>query len=515
MVNWRPCCKRCPLLYNVPGWKKPLQPNDQMHAAAPQAVLLEWTAAACKDDTTPANHIANLARYWIHALRFPEHAPTACTQLSSMLDVPHARVQTQEALQRLLAAEIQPLRLMRLCTLSLGLVDPLILAGHLERVLSGEIPSGKKLKLSQLALTSWRDWLEFRTHLSQNTFQVGLMLHVRAHLMTRQNVNPVHRVPKAWEMLTACVDYLPDVPEHSVYASMGLPKQLAVFMEHADVQTLYHAPWKDIQQLYSTENAAFMQLWAQLFSEHKPLLISILVDIEEQYHAVIRSWYLQLTDYTLEEDRCKPMLALVKAHPDWSCLLLQMLATKHAYQRLGAHLLGNFGCNAPAPQSLPGHFLRALTPGQWTHILNAAHSTKTETQLANAWALIEAHDLTVLQGCPALQKMTLQTLQSSTHRTKKVSPWDINFGAPEFYVHMVKRYVPESMHMAWFEDWVDHPTQEGMLVQVFQWFNPDVVVPPMKELLLLRQAMDTNNLVDILTQLSKNIETFDLPSMVE
>ena len=96
------------------------------------------------------------------------------------------------------------------------------------------------------------------------------MLHVRAHLMTRQNVNPVHRVPKAWEMLTACVDYLPDVPEHSVYASMGLPKQLAVFMEHADVQTLYHAPWKDIQQLYSTENAAFMQLWAQLFSEHKP-----------------------------------------------------------------------------------------------------------------------------------------------------------------------------------------------------------------------------------------------------
>ena len=54
-----------------------------------------------------------------------------------------------------------------------------------------------------------------------------------------------------------------------------------------------------------------------------------------------------------------------------------------------------------------------------------------------------------------------------------------------------------------------------MLVQVFQWFNPDVVVPPMKELLLLRQAMDTNNLVDILTQLSKNIETFDLPSMVE
>lgn len=80
---------------------------------------------------------------------------------------------------------------------------------------------------------------------------------------------------------------------------------------------------------------------------------------------------------------------------------------------------------------------------------------------------------------------------------------------------MVKRYVPESMHMAWFEDWVDHPTQEGMLVQVFQWFNPDVVVPPLKELLLLRQAMDTNNLVDILTQLSKNIETFDLPSMVE
>ena len=43
-----------------------MQPNDKMHAAAPQAVLLEWTAAACKDDTTPANHIANLARYWIH-----------------------------------------------------------------------------------------------------------------------------------------------------------------------------------------------------------------------------------------------------------------------------------------------------------------------------------------------------------------------------------------------------------------------------------------------------------------
>lgn len=492
-----------------------MPPNDQMHAPAPQALLVEWTKAACLDDSTPPGHVANLAKYWVHALRFPEHSPSACEQLGAMLQTPHTRMQAQEALQAMLAAEIQPLRLMRLCTLALPLLDPHVLAEHLDRVLNGEIPTGKKLKLSQLSLNSWTNWLAFLPYLDQETFQKGLMLHVRAHLTTRQNVNPAQRVPEAWAMLLACEQHLPEVPPGSIYACMGLPKTLAVFMTHADAQTLYHAPWPQIQQLYSNEPKAFTRVWRQLFEEHRNVLIAIVADIEEHYHPDILAWYLDATDYMLEEERCKTMLALVVRHPAWSPLLLKMLHTKQGLQKLGTHLLGTHAQTPANPCHLPGPFLRSLTPGQWSSLLGNAHASNTEMQLASAWNLVQAHDLTALQGCPALQKMTLRALQTVKHATPKVSAWDIHLGAPAFYASMVKRYVPEPMQMAWFDAWTAHPTQDCMLIQAFQWFNPDVVVPPVKELLVLRQAMENISLLDILMQLNKNIETFSLPDMVE
>lgn len=492
-----------------------MPPNDQMHAAAPEALLKQWTTDACQDSSTPWGHLTCLAKYWVHGLRFPEHGQTACTQLSALLDTPHARAPTQLALQDLLEAEMQPIRLMRLCTLMINLVDQAILATHLERVLSGEIPTGKKLKLSQLALSGWTTWLELRPYLSQATFQTGLMLHVRAHLTTRQNVNPAQRVPDAWAMLMACAQYLPDVPTDNVHASMGLPKPLAMFMAHADAQTLYHAPWREIQQLYPTERASFMLLWKQLFTEHKNVLIAIATDIEEHYHDDIRAWYLDTADYMLEEDRCKTMLTLVKERPAWSPLLMQMLNVKQGFQKLGTHLLGTHANTPPNPRNLPGPFLRSLTPGQWSSLLKASQTTNAEMQLASAWALVQAHDLTALEGCPALQKMTLSALQPAKSATKKVSAWDIHLGAPVFYASMVHRYVPEPMQMAWFEAWMAHPTHDSMLIQIFQWFNPSVVVPPVEELLQLRQAMGDCSLLDILMQLNKNIETFALPDMVE
>lgn len=491
-----------------------MPPNDQMHAAAPQALLTQWTTEACQDNSTPLVHLANLAKYWVHGLRFPEHAPAACAQLSALVQTAHARASTQQALQDLLDAEMQPIRLMRLCTQVINLVAPSTLATHLERVLSGEIPTGKKLKLSQLALSGWTTWLELRPYLSQTTFQTGLMLHVRAHLTTRQNVNPAQRVPDAWAMLMACAQYLPDVPTDNVHSSMGLPKPLAMFMAHADAQTLHHAPWREIQQLYPNDRAAFMLLWRQLFAEHKNVLIAIATDIEEHYHDEIRAWYLD-TDYTLEEDRCKTMLALVKNYPAWSPLLLQMLNTKQGFQKLGSHLLGTHAATPPSPRNLPGPFLRSLTPGQWSNLLKASQTINTEMQLASAWALVQAHDLTALEGCPALQKMTLSALQSVKQANKKVSAWDIHLGAPMFYASMVSRYVPEPMQMDWFETWMANPTTDCMLVQIFQWFNPDVVVPPVGELLQLRQAMGDCGLIDILMQLNKKIETIALPDMVE
>ena len=245
------------------------QSSDQMHLPATQTMLSEWTHAACNDKTTDADYAYNLARYWSHGLRFPMHVEIARAQLNRMLEQDHLRASVTRAVDTLLANEIQPLRIVRFWSLTHDILPHLVLAPHLERLLGTPLPIGKNLKLSQVGLHCWKPWLLMHTELTPAVFNVGMELHIRAYLISRQGVDRLSKAANAWEMLETSAEYLPPLHEHSELVHLKLPHQLSILIEYADSQTLQFLPWLEIQERFILQPDALYCIWLHIFQKHK------------------------------------------------------------------------------------------------------------------------------------------------------------------------------------------------------------------------------------------------------
>lgn len=497
-----------------------IQPNDQMHMPEPQALLAKWTAAAYNDIDTPAEHAYHLARYWSHGLRFPAHAPTSRQHIVNMLACPHLKQSVIDASDALLAAEMQPVRLMRLWALVHDVLPEKSLVPQLNRLLSEPLPTGKKLKITQINPTIWARWLPMQEKLTPAAFKAGLELHVRANLTSRQETDPVARAAVAWEMLqgyTPVLDLL-DAPLCVEPTEMQLPRPLPTLLEYADAQTLEHFPWDLVQAHFQHEPEVLYPVWLHLFNRHKNVLLKILPRIEAQYHERILYWFLELEDFYLEDDRCAPMLRLVKEYSAWAHLFNKMLRGRNCYKKLGTYLLAS--CNPQSPpeaSQMPGQYLAQFGQDQWRGMfMPEGRPSFNSLQLFQIWELVRVHKLDKLATCGWLQRATMEAIPLQVTRLNKVSVWDITLGLPAFYATMLRVFLPEAEQESWFLDWTEKPSVEKMIVQTFKWFNPDIEVPTLRELHLLAQAFSGEaTIVDVLSQLGRKIETLELPSVLE
>lgn len=496
-----------------------IQPNDQMHLPEPQALLAKWTAAACSDITTHPEHAYHLARYWAHGLRFPVHAPTSRNHIVKMLACPHLKPSVIEASDTLLAAEVQPVRLMRLWALVHDVLPDESLVPQLNRLLCEPLPIAKKLKITQINPTLWATWLPMQEKLTPPAFKAGLELHVRANLTSRQDADPVARADVAWKMLqgyTHVLDLL-DAPLSVEPTKMRLPCPLHTLLEYADAQTLEHFPWDLVQAHFQYEPEVLYPVWQHLFDRHKNVLLKILPRVEAQYHERILYWFLELEDFYLEDDRCAPMLRLVKEYYAWEHLFNKMLRGKNCYKKLGTYLLASSNPQSPPEANqMPGQYFAQFSQDQWRGMfMPEGRPNFNALQLFQIWELVRVHKLDKLATCGWLQRATMEAIPMQVTRLQKVSVWDIKLGLPAFYATMLQIFLPEEEQEAWFVDWTDKPGVEKMIVQTFTWFHPEIEVPPLRELQLLAQAFNGDaTIVDVLSQLGRKIETLELPSVL-
>lgn len=490
------------------------QSSDQMHLPATQTMLSEWTHVACNDKTTDADYAYNLARYWSHGLRFPMHSDIARAQIQKMLEQHHLCASAMRAVDTLLEHEIQPLRILRLWSLTHELLPRSVLAPHLERLLSAPLPTGKKLKLSQIGLHSWKPWLRMHNELMPAAFNAGMELHIRACLISRQGVDPLSRAANAWEMLDLSEKHLPLLNERSELVPLNLPRQLSILINYADSQTLQFLPWQKIQEHFVSQPDALYCIWQHIFQKHKTALLHILPNIKESYHPRILAWFLNLKTFQFETGRCALMLDLVRAFPAWTVLLNNMLALEGGYHTLGNFLLESL-LEKISASTFPGLYFSELSAQQWTKIFRPEVQRRwTPSQLARIWEIVFVYNVKALGSIPSLQQTTMQELLKSAC-PKKINPWDPSLGLPAFCKMLLNIYLTEDETENWFIDWTENPSIEKMVVRAFQWFNPDIDVPPLSELLLLVQVLENANILTVLAHLGKNIETVELPSMLE
>lgn len=501
-----------------------IQPNDQMHLPEPQAVLMQWTQDACLDKKTDPDHAYNLARYWAHGLRFPAHGPLCRTHLQMLLQEEHLCEAASRATQVLLAAEIQPLRIVRLWAFIDTIVPDDVIVPHLERLLTAPLPVGKKLKIGQIQPQHWKAWLNMQSKLTALAFATGLELHLRANLTSRQDLDPSARAKAAWEMLSGSESVLPLLTEPVELAELRIPRALSLILQYADSQTLRHLPWADIQVHFSGKPAALQRVWLHIFQHHKNLLLEIMPSIQKQYHTFIRADFLACHDYVLDQERCAALMPLLMRFPDWQVLFEEMLARKQGWHRFGDYLLGvQSPQSAPSPAQVSSALLSRFNATHWRYVLDGHRAPLNAHQLFTLWELVRAHRLTNLQAAPFLRQATMQaTMQAftgPTSRQKKPSLWDVSLGLPDFYASAMQVFMSESEQEQWLTDWTEGASADKMIVQVFKWFNPHINVPPFKELHLLTQAFGDNaTLVDVLGHLNQKIDTIDmveLPNMLE
>ena len=486
-----------------------------MHLPATQAMLSEWTQAACNEKTTDANHAYNLARYWSHGLRFPMHVEIARAQLQKMLAKDYLHASVILAVDTLLANEIQPLRIIRLWSLVHELLPYSVLAPHLERLLGAPLPTGKKLKLSQIGLHCWKPWFLMHNELTPAVFNAGMELHIRACLISRQGVDPLSRAANAWEMLDISEKKLPPLNEHSELVHLNLPRQLSILIEYADSQTLQWLPWLKIQERFASQPDALYCVWLHIFQKHKTALLRIVPDIQENYHARILAWFLDLEKFQFEDGRCALMLDLVRKFPAWTPLLNKMLTSDLGYRTLGSFLLESPQEKISASR-FPGLYFSELSAQQWSKIFQPEVQKRwTPNQLSRIWEIIFVYNVKALGSIPCLQQTTMRELLKFVPSQKKINSWDLSLGLPAFYKTLLNIYLTEDEQEDWFVDWTENPNVEKMVVRAFQWFNPNIDVPPLSELLLLTQVLDNANILTVLAHLSKNIETIELPNMIE
>ena len=495
-----------------------VQPNDQMYMPAPQTLLVQWTLDACREKETDVAHVYNLARYWSHGLRFPAHGPTARIHLQKMLQEDHLTDQTLRAVDAVFSGEVQPTRVVRLWGFTHDILPSACLVPHLDRLLNEPLPTGKKLKITQVNPENGAAWLNLRDQLRPAAFKAGLELHLRANLISRQDMAPLKRSMAAWDLLQGSESVLHLLEEQLDPAHLSIPRLLAVILHYADSQTLRYLPWPAVQKYFAGNPQALEFVWIHLFNNHKTLLLSILPDIQPKFHARLLHMLLEFPEFPLEDDHCLPMMNLVRQFPAWTTLLDKMLACKDGYKKLGHYLLGSAHPHSLPPIDLLSHkFLSQLNAQQWRRMLMPeGRPAYNVQQLFNIWEVVRVHKLQTLATCSWLQQATLQAIPHAVSRLNKVSAGDVSLGLPPFYATLLLLHLDGDAQEAWLNDWLVQPSAEKMIVQAFQWFNPTIKVPPLRELRLLSQALSEKaSIVDVLDHLSHKIETLELPNMLE